>query len=113
MASLACKSSIETWILLAGLVDRDVLNDSCRRILITPSLPWRQSETSTDRGQVDDGHRELLPDGGNLNMCLTCGACSSGCPASGLGDMDPRKFLRMASLGMDEEILSSSFLFLG
>lgn len=51
----------------------------------------------------------LLPDGGNLNMCLTCGACASGCPASGLGDMDPRKFLRMASLGMDEEILSSDW----
>jgi ferredoxin len=51
----------------------------------------------------------LLPDGGNLNLCLTCGACSSGCPASGLGNMDPRKFLRMASMGMDEEILSSEW----
>jgi Fe-S oxidoreductase len=48
--------------------------------------------------------KELLPDGGNLNLCLTCGACSSGCPATGLEDMDPRKFLRMAALGMDEEI---------
>lgn len=52
---------------------------------------------------------EILPDGGNLNLCLTCGACSSGCPATGLADMDPRKFLRMASLGMDEEILSSEW----
>ncbi len=51
----------------------------------------------------------LLPNGGNLNMCLTCGVCSSGCPATGLEDMDPRKFLRMASLGMDEEILSSKW----
>jgi heterodisulfide reductase subunit C len=31
----------------------------------------------------------LLPEGGNLNLCLTCGLCSSGCPASGLEDMDP------------------------
>ncbi len=52
---------------------------------------------------------EILPDGGNLNLCLTCGACSSGCPATGLEDMDPRKFLRMASLGMDEEILNSEW----
>ncbi len=52
---------------------------------------------------------ELLPDGGNLNACLTCGACSSGCPATGLKDMDPRKFLRMAALGMDEEILSTEW----
>ncbi len=51
----------------------------------------------------------LLPDGGNLNMCLTCGACSSGCPATGLEGMDPRKFLRMAALGMDDEILKSDW----
>jgi len=51
--------------------------------------------------------KELLPDGGNLNLCLTCGACSSGCPATGLENMDPRKFLRMAALGMDEELKSS------
>ena len=51
-----------------------------------------------------DKVKELLPEGGNLNLCLTCGACSSGCPATGLGGMDPRKFLRMAALGMDEEI---------
>jgi ferredoxin len=51
----------------------------------------------------------LLPDGGNLNMCLTCGACSSGCPATGLEGMDPRKFLRMAALGMDDEIFKSDW----
>ncbi len=54
-----------------------------------------------------DKVKELIPDGGNLSLCLTCGACSSGCPATGLEDMDPRKFLRMAVLGMDEDITSS------
>jgi len=43
-----------------------------------------------------------LPEGGNLNLCLTCGACASGCPDTGLDGMDPRKFLRMAALGLDE-----------
>jgi Fe-S oxidoreductase len=52
---------------------------------------------------------DLLPEGGNLNACLTCGACSSGCPASGIENMDPRKFLRMAALGMDEELLTSDW----
>ena len=52
---------------------------------------------------------ELLPEGGNLNLCLTCGACSSGCPATGIGGMDARKFLRMAALGMDEEITTSEW----
>jgi len=56
-----------------------------------------------------DKVKQLLPEGGNLNLCLTCGACSSGCPATGLEDMDPRKFLRMAALGMDEELLKSEW----
>ena len=52
---------------------------------------------------------DLLPDGGNLNLCLTCGLCASGCPATGLEDLDPRKFLRMAALGLDDEILNSDW----
>ncbi len=56
-----------------------------------------------------DKVKQLLPEGGNLNACLTCGACSSGCPASGLEGMDPRKFLRMAALGMDEELLKNEW----
>ena len=54
-----------------------------------------------------DEVKKFIPEGGNLNLCLTCGACSSGCPATGLENMDPRKFLRMAALGLDEEILTS------
>ncbi len=60
-------------------------------------------------GTFKDKVMELLPEGGNLNLCLTCGACSSGCPATGLEGMDPRKFLRMAALGMDEEIHASDW----
>ena len=56
-----------------------------------------------------DKVKELLPENGNLNLCLTCGACSSGCPATGLDGMDPRKFLRMAALGMDEELKKSDW----
>ena len=54
-----------------------------------------------------DKVKEILPEGGNLDLCLTCGACSSGCPATGIGDMDARKFLRMAALGMDEELMTN------
>ena len=59
-----------------------------------------------------DKVKEILPEGGNLNLCLTCGACSSGCPATGLEGMDPRKFLRMAALGMDEEIMSTNWVWM-
>ena len=51
-----------------------------------------------------DKVKQILPNGGNLSLCLTCGACSSGCPATGLANMDPRKFLRLVALGLEEEI---------
>ena len=59
-----------------------------------------------------DKVRGLLPEGGNLNLCLTCGACSSCCPATGLENMDPRKFLRLAALGMDEEVKSTPWVWM-
>lgn len=70
------------------------------------SLEAQQGTTFKDK--VAD----LLPEGGNLNMCLTCGACSAGCPATGLEDMDPRKFLRLASLGMDEEVTTTPWVWM-
>ena len=53
---------------------------------------------------------ELLPPGANFDACLTCGLCSSGCPASGLENMDPRKFIRMAMLGMDAELSTTPWV---
>ena len=68
--------------------------------------------SETKKSLFIDKVKEILPEGGNLNLCLTCGACSSGCPATGLEGMDPRKFLRMAALGLDEEILSSPWIWM-
>jgi len=48
----------------------------------------------------------------DYSMCMTCGACSSGCPATGLEGMDPRKLLRMAALGMEEEIMSTPWVWM-
>lgn len=39
--------------------------------------------------------------------CLTCGICSSSCPVSGVDGFDPRKVVRMVSLGMREDIVAS------
>ena len=64
------------------------------------------------RGRFMDKVMEILPEGGNLNLCLTCGACSSGCPATGLDGLDPRKFLRMAALGLDDEIMKSDWVWM-
>ncbi len=40
----------------------------------------------------------------NFDLCFTCGTCTGGCPAAEQFGMDPRKFLRMLLLGMDEEV---------
>lgn len=54
----------------------------------------------------------LIPGGGNLDLCFTCGTCASGCPATGLEDMDPRKFLRLILLGLDEEATKSPWVWM-
>jgi Fe-S oxidoreductase len=59
------------------------------------------------QGAFMDTVMDILPQGGNLNLCLTCGLCVAGCPATGLEGMDPRKLLRMAALGLDEEIMET------
>ncbi len=56
--------------------------------------------------------QEIIPGGGNLDLCLTCGACAAGCPATGLEDMDPRKFLRMCAMGLDEEVTTTPWVWM-
>ncbi len=43
------------------------------------------------------------------DVCFTCGTCASGCPVSGVDGMDPRKAVRMAALGLDQELIDSRF----
>ncbi len=43
------------------------------------------------------------------NACLTCGTCASACPITGVDDMDPRKAVRMAVLGLDQELIESEW----
>ncbi|MCP4996359.1 MAG: (Fe-S)-binding protein [Gammaproteobacteria bacterium] len=53
---------------------------------------------------------ELLPPGSSYDSCLNCGLCSSGCPAAGLEGMDPRRFIRMAMLGMNEALIETPWI---
>ncbi len=41
------------------------------------------------------------------DYCVTCGICSSSCPVSGIDGFDPRKVVRMISLGFKEDIIES------
>ena len=58
------------------------------------------------RGEFRGKVKDLLPEG-ILDLCLTCEACTSECPATGLENMDPKKLVRMVALGMDEEVMTS------
>ena len=67
---------------------------------------------SDQKGEFRAKVKELLPDAGNLNNCLTCGTCAAGCPATGLENMDPRKFVRMVALGMDDEATKTPWVWM-
>jgi heterodisulfide reductase subunit C len=41
------------------------------------------------------------------DVCLTCAMCSGVCPVAGVDDFDPRKLIRMVSLGMRDEAVES------
>ena len=44
------------------------------------------------------------------DVCLTCGTCAGGCPASGLvPGWDPRKAIRAISLGLEQEVIDSKW----
>ncbi|MGC8491738.1 MAG: (Fe-S)-binding protein [Syntrophobacteraceae bacterium] len=48
----------------------------------------------------------------NLNLCLTCGTCTNGCPVTGtpvLEGLDTRKVIRMLAYGMLDEVVDSLF----
>lgn len=48
----------------------------------------------------------------DLNLCLTCGTCTNGCPATGtptLEGLDTRKVLRMLAYGMVDEVVDGLF----
>lgn len=66
---------------------------------------WQQ-DTVDFRAQAD----ALLPPGASYDTCLNCGLCSSGCPAAGLEGMDPRRFIRLAMLGMNEELSTTPWV---
>ncbi len=57
---------------------------------------------------IELGNREsqLCMDPKWADVCLTCGTCAGGCPITGVDNMDPRKLVRMAALGLDDELVN-------
>ncbi len=53
------------------------------------------------------------PGGEHLKRCFSCGTCTAGCPVRDITEKyNPRKIIRMAILGLRDEVLSSDFIWL-
>jgi len=53
------------------------------------------------------------PGGERFMRCFSCGTCVAGCPVSGsTARYNPRRVIRMALLGMREQVLTSEFVWL-
>lgn len=60
--------------------------------------------------EVDKDHsKDIYTDPSWADVCLTCGTCASACPIAGVDGLDPRKIVRMAMFGMEEELVASSW----
>ncbi len=69
-----------------------------------------------DVGRLDPGFRAEIaaePGGERFLRCFSCGTCVAGCPVAGRTEKyNPRRIVRMALLGMRQEVLSSEFVWL-
>ncbi len=50
--------------------------------------------------------------GQNLMKCYQCGKCSAGCPVVEAMDILPNQIIRLAQLGLEEELLNSKTIWL-
>jgi dimethylglycine catabolism B len=57
--------------------------------------------------KVNKKDRKLAVDAKMADLCFTCGTCAGGCPVTGIDGFDPRKAIRMAALGLDDELIDS------
>ncbi len=46
--------------------------------------------------------------GSPMDLCIGCGTCSAGCPATDNSSFDPRKIVRMILLGKDKMLIDSA-----
>jgi excisionase family DNA binding protein len=88
------------------------LNRSALKLKFVPNGPF----TERDLVVVEEQYRKigtrsdrLLPTPQWGDVCLTCGSCASTCPLAGVDGLDPRKAIRMAVFGLDDELVDSQW----
>ncbi len=69
------------------------------------------TEDMLDRAFTDEVRGE--PGGEQLLACIGCGTCTATCPVQAVqARFDPRRIMRMAMLGMADEVMRSDFVWL-
>ena len=66
-----------------------------------------QMEKVIGIGELNHGRFKALPF--SQDFCITCGICSSSCPASGIDGFDPRMLVRMVGLGLEDEVVNAKW----
>ncbi len=88
------------------------LERSAMKLKHVPGTPVMSRESALREQNVRSiGERSgrLLPEPGFGDVCNTCGSCASVCPISGIDGFDPRKAIRMAVLGLEDELIDSQW----
>lgn len=64
--------------------------------------------------KLDSSFRSKIKDlcGEDVLECYQCGECTAGCPAAFSYDISPNQIMRMAQLGMADDVLNSSSIWL-
>lgn len=66
-----------------------------------------QTEKVIGIEELNNGRFKTLPF--SHDFCITCGLCSSACPASGIDGFDPRMLVRMVGLGLEDEVVNAKW----
>jgi heterodisulfide reductase subunit C len=73
----------------------------------------RTSENASQRSAAPEFLDEIeAASGANVRICYQCGKCSAGCPVAYAMDLLPSQVMRLVQLGLKDEVLSSSTIWL-
>ncbi|QQG66104.1 4Fe-4S dicluster domain-containing protein [Desulfobulbus oligotrophicus] len=74
-----------------------------------PAIPRSSTSTHPPVRLEGKAGNSLYSSPALADLCVTCGSCAGACPISGIDDLDPRKIVRMAFLGLEAELIESDW----
>jgi Fe-S oxidoreductase len=70
---------------------------------------YKSARDQPEALQIGFAEKSIYADTSWADTCLSCGTCASACPIAGVDGLDPRKIVRMAVLGLEEELLDTNW----